>query len=83
MTDRPVDLADRLLRAAVADEQVAHRLAPHDDVEAVRAQVRRLAREQHVRIRTGLVDGALVVARADAAVWHESAERMRAKATPG
>lgn len=76
------DLARVLFERAVAAEQAVHRVRPQDDVPALRSQVRALAREAGVRIRTGVVDGALVVVRADAAVWHETAARMRVLLTP-
>ncbi|QNE35225.1 hypothetical protein [Leifsonia shinshuensis] len=76
-------LASRLLESARVHEQASHRIAPTDDIEAVRAQIRRSAREAGIRIRTGIVDGALVVVRADAALWHEPTSVMRAKLTPG
>ncbi|MGH1549650.1 hypothetical protein ACRAWB_10955 [Leifsonia poae] len=75
-------LAGTMLETAVAEQQAAHRIAPGDDVPAVRAEVRRLARERGVRIRTGIVGDALVVVRADAEVWHESTATMRRKLTP-
>lgn len=75
-------LAEQLFARAVRDEQTAHRVEPTDDVAAVRAEVRRLAREAGVHIRTGLLDDVLVVARADAALWHDSTAVMREKLTP-
>lgn len=75
-------LASRLLESARVHEQASHRIVPADDVEAVRAEVRRLAREADVRIRTGLVDGALVVVRADAGLWHEPTSVMKTKLRP-
>lgn len=76
------DLAGRLLEAARVNEQASHRIAPADDVESVRAEIRRLAREVDLRIRTGIVDGALVVVRADAALWHEPTSVMKTKLRP-
>ena len=75
-------LAGTMLERAIVEQQAAHRIAPEDDVSAVREQVRRLARERGVRIRTGVVGDALVVVRADADVWHESAATMRRKLSP-
>jgi hypothetical protein len=75
-------LASALLKTAVAEQQAAHRIAPGDDVAAVRQAVRRLARGRGVRIRTGVVGDALVVVRADADVWHEPVATMRRKLTP-
>jgi hypothetical protein len=76
------DLAAELLRRAVDDEQVAHRIHPEDDVDGIRRRVRQLARERGIRIRTGMVDGALIVIRVDARVWNEPEAVMRAKLTP-
>lgn len=75
-------LASRLLEAARVHEQASHRIEAADDIESVRAQIRRSAREAGIRIRTGIVDGALVVVRADAALWHEPTSVMKAKLRP-
>ena len=75
-------LAVTMVETAIARQQAAHRIRPEDDVPAVRERVRRLARERGVRIRTGIVDDALVVVRADADVWHEPVATMRRKLTP-
>ncbi|MDN4613830.1 hypothetical protein P5G50_05130 [Leifsonia sp. F6_8S_P_1B] len=79
----PHDLAAGLLDRAVADQQASHRVGAGIDVPAVRAEVRRLARERGVRIRTGIVGDALVVVRADADLWHEPVAVMREKLEPG
>ncbi|MBA8793562.1 hypothetical protein FHX74_001167 [Friedmanniella endophytica] len=74
--------ADLLARARRREQAV---LPVRDglDVEAVRAEVRRLARVQGVRVRTGLVEpGVLAVILADAALWGESTAVMRAKLSP-
>ena len=76
------DLAARLFAEAQTTGQVAHRVQPGEDVREVRALVRRMARDQGVRIRTGMIDDALVVVRADAALWDESSRTMREKLTP-
>ena len=76
------DLAESLLDAAVDDEQVAHRIVPSDDVPSIRAAVRRLARSKGVMIRTAVIDGVLVVVRADAKVWTDTTAEMRRKLSP-
>ena len=75
-------LASRLLEAARVHEQASHRIAPTDDIASVRAAIRRSARQAGIRIRTGIVDGALVVVRADAALWREPVPVMKAKLRP-
>jgi hypothetical protein len=75
-------LAQELLDEALRDEQAARRTDAQTDVAAVRAEVRRLARARGVRIRTGMVDDAIVVILADARLWKESAGVMREKLTP-
>ncbi|MEH3154623.1 MAG: hypothetical protein PGN29_04515 [Gordonia paraffinivorans] len=71
-----------LLRTAIRDQQASRRMDPGDPVAELRATVRALARAGGVRIRTGMVDDVLVVVRADADVWHESASQMREKLVP-
>ena len=78
----PHALAHDLFRRAELEEQTAHRLDSGDDVEAVRQQVRRLARERGIGIRTAVMGDVLVVVRADAAIWAEPAATMREKLTP-
>lgn len=72
-------LADLLFRSAVADQQAAHRITGRDDVSAIRQEVRRRARTDGVRVRTGIVGGDLVVILADADLWAEPAAVMREK----
>ncbi|NYJ76508.1 hypothetical protein [Allobranchiibius huperziae] len=73
------DLAEQLVHRALAKGQCAMRCDDSIDVEALRKAVRKLARERGVRIRTGMLDQALVVIRADAALWDQSAAVMREK----
>jgi hypothetical protein len=81
--ESPAEQLSRRLFAGARDrEQAAHRILPSDDVEAIRRDVRRLARAEGVHIRTGIVDDALVVIRADAELWTESAATMREKLRP-
>jgi hypothetical protein len=82
VTEQPADLATRLFARAVREEQASHRLHTGEDAAAIRQHVRRLARDAGVRIRTGLVEDSVVVIRADAALWDESAAVMRAKLQP-
>lgn len=82
MGDEAERLASRLLDRAREREQSAHLLGEDDDPELIRREVRRLARARGMRIRTGLVDGTLVVIRADAALWNESTAVMREKLRP-
>jgi hypothetical protein len=79
-----MDMARTLLNAAIRDEQAVYQLSPADDVSALRAEIRRLARAEGIRIRTGLLDGdVLAVIMADAALWGEDAATMRGKLRPG
>ena len=71
--------AQALLEAAIETEQSSHRVQPGDDVAAIRRAVRELARTRGVHIRTGVVGDALVVIRADAQLWNESAAVMKEK----
>ncbi|WP_025155811.1 hypothetical protein [Leifsonia aquatica] len=82
VTPKEIDLAASLLRRAEADQHAAHRLGGADDVSAIRREVRRRARANGTRIRTGIVDGTLVVILADADLWAESAAVMREKLRP-
>ncbi|MFI8634073.1 hypothetical protein ACIGEP_15925 [Microbacterium sp. NPDC077663] len=75
-------LARTLLDIAIRDEQVAHRITADVDVPAVRGEIRRLARQEGVRIRTALMNDVLVVVRANAKVWTDTQEMMRHKLTP-
>ena len=81
MTESTQNLARRLFETARQEEQTTQPLSEIDDVDAVRAEVRRLAREAGVQIRTGILEERLVVLRADARVWHEDTATMRAKLT--
>ncbi len=76
-------LAQHLFDRAAADEQAAYRILPRDDIPAVRAAIRQLARERHIHIRTAVVDDVLAVVRKDAKIWNEPVSTMRTKLTPG
>jgi len=76
------NLARQLFELASANEQVAHRIRASDNVAETRSAIRVLAREKGIRIRTAVMGDVLVVVRADAAVWSESTQTMRAKLTP-
>ncbi|WP_375431252.1 hypothetical protein [uncultured Friedmanniella sp.] len=78
----PVSLAAELLAACVADGQAARRVADDDQAEAVRAELRRRARRDEVRVRTARLGDTVVVARTDAAVWTDDAATMRRKLSP-
>ncbi|MEP7091920.1 MAG: hypothetical protein ABI776_17595 [Nocardioidaceae bacterium] len=75
-------LAQQLLEECVRDEQAARVVPSSDDALDLRAELRRLARADGLRIRTARVADTVVVVRLDAAVWSESAEQMREKLTP-
>ncbi|RFA09735.1 hypothetical protein B7R54_11350 [Subtercola boreus] len=83
---RTDDLARHLLDRAASDEQVAHRIRAGDDVPRLRAEIRRLARERGIRIRTSILGDVLgdvlVVVRADAAIWNDDIPTMRVKLLP-
>jgi len=71
--------AEKLLDRAVQDEQAVMRCDPSTPIEAIRAEVRRLARERGIPIRTGMVGDVLAVVTTDARLWSEPASTMRAK----
>jgi hypothetical protein len=48
----------------------------------VRADLRSLARDAGVRIRTARMESTVVIARLDAAIWQDDAATMRRKLTP-
>lgn len=75
-------LAQQLLEECVRDEQAAWVVPSIDDALDLRAELRRLARAEGLRIRTARVADIVVVVRLDAAVWSESAAQMREKLTP-
>ncbi|WP_158862480.1 hypothetical protein [Leifsonia sp. AG29] len=81
MTESTEELARRLFESARREEQTTEPLSAIGDLDAVRAEIRRLAREAGVQIRTGILEERLVVLRADARVWHEDTATMRAKLT--
>ena len=74
-----LELAQHLFDRAARDEQCAHRISPDDDIPAVRETIRRLARAASLRIRTAVIDGVLVVVRADAKIWTDPTNVMRSK----
>ncbi|MFJ4159796.1 hypothetical protein [Microbacterium testaceum] len=76
-----VDLASRLLDRAVAHGQAVVRCDASTPSDDVREHVRALARAQGLRVRTGMLDDVLVVARADADLWNDDTPTMRAKLT--
>lgn len=78
----PEELAAVLLDEAVEQEQATRRIRSNDDAAAVRAIVRRLARQRGVRIRTARIDETVAVVRTDAAIWTDDAATMRAKLAP-
>lgn len=78
-----MSLAEKLLAQAVAEGQCAHRIAADDDVPALRAEIRRLARAQNIRIRSGIIDESIVaVATIESPLWREPTAIMRQKLTP-
>ncbi|MDH2442829.1 hypothetical protein QDR37_02605 [Amnibacterium sp. CER49] len=75
-------MALALWHGARDEEQAARRVPPGVDAQDVRRRVRGLARAAGVRIRTSLLDGAVVAVRADASIWTDDLATMRAKLTP-
>lgn len=75
-------LAREMFDECLAEEQSARTVHDSDLAERVRAEIRRLARANGVRIRTARMDHAVVVVRLDARVWTEGAATMRQKLTP-
>lgn len=73
------DLAQALFARAQQEGQAVVRCGPETPDDDVRARVRALARAAGVKVRTGIVDGAVVVARTDAGLWTDDAATMRAK----
>lgn len=76
------DLAHELWTQCLAEEQSARRVTCETEADEIRAQVRRLAREAGVRIRTACMGDSVVVVRLDARVWNDDAATMRRKLTP-
>ena len=75
-------LAAKLLDRARHDQQSAHRLQAGEDVDAVRREIRRIARSSGTKIRTAILDDVLVVVLADAEIWSDPASIMREKLGP-
>jgi hypothetical protein len=63
----------------LARGQVVHRLKDVEDIETWRAQIRRQARADKIKVRTGFNDGIVwaIRARADRPEWHAEARRYR------
>lgn len=75
-------LATQIWLTAREHEQCAQQLP--DDILAreVRQRVRRLAREDGIKIRTARMGDSVVVVRLDAQVWNQDVATMRRKLTP-
>lgn len=83
MTEESEQVALQMWSIARVHEQCA-RWVPDDRVaREVRQQVRRLARDDGVRIRTARLGDRVVVVRLDARVWQQDAATMRRKLTVG
>jgi hypothetical protein len=75
-------LAAEMFAACLAEGQAARRVPSDDDVATVRADLRNLAKDAGVRIRTARMDSTVVIARLDAAIWQDDVATMRRKLTP-
>jgi hypothetical protein len=65
-----------------AEGQAARRVPSDDDAATVRADLRSLAKDAGVRIRTARMESTVVIARLDAAIWQDDAATMRRKLPP-
>lgn len=74
--------ARQLFDMCVTEGQAARRIESDADAEAVRAELRRLARAAGVSIRTARLADTVVVARTDARLWRDDTATMRRKLTP-
>src|SRR5437867_338104 len=63
----------------LACDQVIHRLDDVEDIDAWRAEIRRQARADKIKVRTGLNDGVVwaLRVRPDPAEWHAEVRRYR------
>ncbi|MEN0084650.1 MAG: hypothetical protein AAGC66_07770 [Leifsonia sp.] len=75
----PHAIAAELLDRAVHDQQAVMRCDLSTPIEAIRAEVRRLARDRSIAIRTGMIGEVLAVVKADASLWSQPVSTMRAK----
>ena len=75
-------LAHELWTQCLAEEQSVRRVTREKEANETRAQVRRLAREAGVRIRTARMGDTVVVVRLDARIWKDDVATMRRKLTP-
>ena len=75
-------LTHELWTQCLAEEQSVRRVTSEKEANETRAQVRRLAREAGVRIRTARMGDTVVVVRLDARIWKDDAATMRRKLTP-
>jgi hypothetical protein len=77
----PDPLAAQMLAECAREGQSA-RVVPRDaDAAELRAEIRRRARADGVRIRTARMDDTVVAVRMDAAIWRDDAATMRRKLT--
>lgn len=70
-------VARLLLERAIGCECCVMRCDDTTPVDEIRDSSRQAARQRHVRIRTGMVDDVLAVARLDAALWTQPVPIMR------
>jgi hypothetical protein len=75
-------VAQDMFARVVEAEQCVRVVESDADAAALRAELRRLAKVEHLSIRTARLDDTVVAVRLDAAVWRESPDVMRAKLTP-
>jgi hypothetical protein len=74
--------AQQMFEECLTDGQSVRAMAEKPAADAIRGELRRLARAQGVRIRTAWFDQTVAVVRLDAQVWSDDAATMRSKLTP-
>ena len=72
-------LADEMMAECLASGQSTRRVAT-EQIEQLRASLRRAGRDAGLKVRTATIDGSLVaVARLDAALWNDDTATMKKK----
>lgn len=74
-------VAGLMLERAIGCECCVMRCDATTPVDEIRACIRQYARDRHIRIRTGMIDDVLAVARLDAALWTQPLPTMRERLT--
>jgi hypothetical protein len=81
MTPESEPLATQMWSTARVNEQCVQAVPDDSVASEVRQLVRRLAREDGIRIRTARMGDSVVVVRLDAQIWKQDATTMRRKLT--